>query len=237
MLVIVPAHNEGENLRSVLSNLGTCRPDVDVVVIDDGSTDETASVARKAGAAVVSHRINQGYSAAVRSGFQYAISRGYAVACMFDADGQHLAEELALILEPVLADRADLVLGSRFRGRGGYEGPLLRTLGTRLFSVLASRITGAPLTDITSGFRAVNVRALRVLGERYPGEPSEVASVILASQAGLRIHEVAVRMRARISGISTYDTWRSVAWPPRTLCSVILTLLRGPGPVRARDEG
>lgn len=225
-LIIIAAYNEAENLPHVLADLRASGLPADILVIDDGSRDATADLARESGAAVIRHPANRGYAAAVKSGYRYAAERGYPVACLFDADGQHRADQLARILEPLLQDHADVVIGSRYRDGLPYEGSICRRLGTTLFSWLASKLTGLSLTDITSGFRAVNERGLHYFGSHFPGPPPEVASVLLARQAGLRIQEVGVAMRPRLSGASFYTASSSLTWPLRTLVSMARALVR-----------
>ncbi|MCD6290161.1 MAG: glycosyltransferase family 2 protein, partial [Anaerolineae bacterium] len=155
-LVIMPAHNEAANISTVLHGLKARFPHMACVVIDDGSTDETAALARAAGVDVVSLPCNLGYGGAVQTGFRYAVRRGYDLAVLMDADGQHDPDSIPALLEPLLAGRADVVIGSRFLGQHTYPVDWTRRLTMRFFSGIVHMMTGQHITDPTSGFQALS---------------------------------------------------------------------------------
>ncbi|HLF67728.1 MAG TPA: glycosyltransferase family 2 protein [Gaiellaceae bacterium] len=214
-LVFVPAWNEEENLPAVLDELRTALPDADVLVVDDGSTDRTAGVAREHGADVLSFGENRGLRAGVAAGYGYARDRGYAYAGRVDADGQHPAEELARLLAVVRSDEADVAIGSRFVTGDGYEayryepGPS-RRLGTAVLRRAMRAALGRPFHDATSGMYAVNAKAMPALAEPYESGAPEVESLLRLEEAGLRVAEVPVHMRERAGGESKLRGRRAV---------------------------
>ncbi|MHC4715524.1 MAG: glycosyltransferase family 2 protein, partial [Planctomycetota bacterium] len=160
MLVIVPAYNEARNIPVALRDLAEHAPSADVVVVDDGSSDETAEAARACGAKVLSLPCNLGVGGAVQTGYRYAWANGYDVAVQFDADAQHRADQIGPLVDRV-TDGADLAVGSRLLEPGGYRFGLARYLGSRALSWMVSLIARQRITDPTSGFRAASRRAIR----------------------------------------------------------------------------
>jgi glycosyltransferase involved in cell wall biosynthesis len=206
-LVFLPARNEEENLPAVLRELRDELPDVDVLVVDDGSTDRTAEVARGHGADVFSFGANKGLPAAVAAGYGQAAESGYAFCGRIDADGQHPARELGRLLQRVKAGACDVAVGSRFVSGDGYEPyryrpSLLRRLGTALLRRSLAVRLGKPFGDATSGMYAANARALPLLAEPYGSGAPEVEGLIRLAQAGLTVDEIPVDMRERASGES-----------------------------------
>jgi hypothetical protein len=206
-VVFIPAWNEEENLPAVLEELDGELPEVDVVVVDDGSTDGTAEVARAGGADVVSFGVNRGLPAGIAAGYAYAEERGYRFCGRVDADGQHPAGELRRLLELVRSDRCDVAVGSRFASGDGYaerryEATVARSFGHFLLRRLMHWRLDRPMLDATSGMYAVNERALPYLSKPYEAGAPEVEGLIRLSGAGLRVEEVPVHMRERAGGES-----------------------------------
>ncbi len=206
-LVFIPAWNEEENLPAVLDELRGELPDVDVLVVDDGSTDRTADVAREHGAEVLSLGMNRGLPIGIAAGYAWAREHDYRFCGRVDADGQHPARELARLLALVREDACDVAVGSRFVSGEGYEpyryrpSPA-RRLGTALLR-RGMRITlQRPFADATSGLYAVNAKALPILAELFRTEAPEVEALIRLNAAGLRVDEVPVTMEARAAGLS-----------------------------------
>jgi glycosyltransferase involved in cell wall biosynthesis len=206
-LVFVPAWNEERNLPAVLDELRHELPDADVLVVDDGSTDRTAEVAREHGADVLSFGENRGLRAGIAAGYAQARDRGYAYCGRVDADGQHPARELRRLLEYVRAGEADVAVGSRFVSGPGYapyryapEG--IRKLGTGLLRRSMRVALGRPFGDATSGLYAANAKALPALARPYESGAPEVEAVLRLHDEGLRVAEVPVDMRERASGES-----------------------------------
>ena len=206
-LVFIPAWNEEANLPDVLDDLRAELPDVDVLVVDDGSTDGTAAVARAHGAEVLSFGVNRGLPVGIAAGYRYALEHDYAFCGRVDADGQHPPAELARLLAMVKEDRCDVAVGSRFVSGDGYAPYRYKPSNTRRFGTAVLRrsmgvVLGQPFADATSGLWAVNAKALPILAEPFTTEAPEVEALIRVTDAGLRLAEVPVNMAARASGDS-----------------------------------
>jgi glycosyltransferase involved in cell wall biosynthesis len=204
-LAILPAFNEEVTLRGVITELRQCCPTIDVLVVDDGSTDRTAAVARNAGVRVAPLPFNLGIGAALQTGFRYAMHHGYDRAVQFDADGQHDPTQIILLLE-ALDDGADLVIGSRFAAQGqgqgaGYEVSPVRGGAMRLLRTSIRLLTGQRFTDASSGFRGFSAPLLAFYARNYPTEYMESAeALMLACQLKFNVVEVPVTMRERAGG-------------------------------------
>lgn len=206
-LVFVPAWNEEQSLPAVIDELRSALPEADLLVVDDGSTDGTAEIARSAGAEVISFAENRGLPAAIATGYAHALERGYRFCGRVDADGQHPASELRRLLELVQAGRCDVAIGSRFTSGEGYaerryRATPARTLGHFVLRRLLRWRLDRPLMDATSGLYAANERAIPLLAEPYEAGAPEVEGLIRLTDAGLRIEEVPVNMRDRAGGVS-----------------------------------
>ena len=206
-LVFIPAWNEEDNLPAVLDALAAGLPDADVLVVDDGSTDGTAAVAREHGAEVLSLGGNKGLRIGIAAGYRYALDHGYAFCGRVDADGQHPVAELARLLALVRDDRCDVAVGSRFVSGEGYEPYRYRPspsrrLGTGVLRRAVRPVLGRPFGDATSGLYAVNAKALPLLAEPFTSGAPEVEALMRITEAGLRLEEVPVNMAERASGES-----------------------------------
>jgi len=206
-LVFVPAWNEEENLPAVLDELKAALPDADVLVVDDGSTDGTAGVARAHGAQVLSFGENRGLQEGIAAGYAFADEHGYAFVGRVDADGQHPVEELARLLELVRSGEADVAVGSRFVSGDGYEAyryrpSPARRLGTGVLRRAMRAALGRPFHDATSGMYAANRSAMPALAVPYTSGAPEVESLLRLREEGLRVVEVPVHMRERAGGES-----------------------------------
>jgi glycosyltransferase involved in cell wall biosynthesis len=225
-IAIVPAHNEEASLGALLAELRVAEPDLAVVVIDDGSTDGTARVAASAGVPVVNLPFNVGIGGTVQTGYQYALEHGFEVAIQVDGDGQHDPTEIGRVLEPIFDGRADLVVGTRFVSGGGYRGTRVRRVGIHIFARVVSLMVGQRVSDTTSGFRAVNRKALRLFASDYPHDYPEVESIVLLSRHGLRMLEVPVRMRVRETGSSSITALRAAYYMIKVLLALFIGLFR-----------
>lgn len=225
-LVFIPAWNEEENLPAVLDELQVGLPGVDVLVVDDGSTDGTAAVARHHGAQVLSFGENRGLQEGIAAGYAYANDQGFAFVGRVDADGQHPVDELARLLEIVRSGEADVAVGSRFASGDGYEpyryepSPA-RRFGTAVLRRAVRAALGRPFLDATSGMYAANRHALPALGVPYTSGAPEVESLLRLREVGLRVVEVPVHMRERAGGESKLRGGKAV----RLVLTVASTLL------------
>jgi len=225
-VVFVPAWNEEANLPAVLDELALVLPEADVLVVDDGSTDGTAAVARARGADVLAFGENRGLRAGIAAGYGEALERGYAYCGRVDADGQHPADELRRLLELVRSGSCDVAVGSRFASgegydEGRYEPSASRRLGIGLLQRALHLRLGRPFHDPTSGMAAVNAKAMPLLAEPYVSGAPEVEALMRLHEAGLRVEEVAVHMRERASGESKLQGTKAV----KLVVTVIGTLL------------
>jgi glycosyltransferase involved in cell wall biosynthesis len=236
-VVFIPAWNEERSLPAVLADAHGTLPEADLLVIDDGSTDGTAAVARATGAEVVSFPENRGLREGIAEGYRQALVRGYDYCGRLDADGQHPAEELARMLELVRAGECDVAIGSRFlpeSGRDGerYKPPPERVFGTALLRLLMRLRLGQPISDGTSGLYAVNRSALSLLADPYVCEAPEVEALVRITDAKLRLIEVPVHMRQREHGESSFHGRRAV----ELVVTIGLTLFAGQL-LRRRQQG
>ena len=223
-VVFIPAWNEEQSLPAVLTEAHSVLPDVDLLVIDDGSTDRTADVARAHGADVVSFEANRGLREGIAEGYRQALVRGYDFCGRLDADGQHPAQELKGMLELVRDGQCDVAIGSRFLpGSGDYTPTPERVLGTSLLRLLMRLRLGQPISDGTSGLYAVNKSALALLADPYVCEAPEVEALVRITDAKLRLLEVPVQMRQREHGESSFKGKRAV----KLVTTIALTLFAG----------
>ena len=225
-VVFVPAWNEESNVPAVLDELKAGLPDADVLVIDDGSTDATADVARARGAIVVSFEENRGLRAGIAAGYREAAERGYSFCGRVDADGQHPVAELSRLLDLVRSDVCDVAVGSRFAAGNGYDDERYvpspsRRFGIGLLQKAMHLRLGRPFHDPTSGMAAVNAKAMRVMAEPYVSGAPEVEALLRLKAEGLRVEEVAVHMRERASGASKLQGKKAV----KLVLTVIGTLV------------
>lgn len=229
--IIVPAYNEQASIDSVIRSLHECNAGWHIVVIDDASTDTTGAIAAATGLAqVITLPCNLGIGGGVQTGFKYAHSNGFDIAVQFDGDGQHLATEIDKIIDPVIAGRCDIAIGSRFldAAADNFRSTATRRIGIRYFRYLNSVIIGQRITDNTSGFRAYNRAALSLLAEDYPDDYPEPEAVIMLGKHGFRLLEVPVRMRERTGGISSITSYKSVYYMIKVTLSILVTAIRRP---------
>jgi len=226
-IIIMPAHNEAGNIERVIKELRQAVKGLDIVVIDDFSSDDTAAVAERMGAQVVRLPCNLGYGGAVQTGFRYAVQRGYDYAVMMDADGQHDPRSVPALLEVVESGEADVALGSRFLGRMEYRSSWARRLGMSFFSHLVSAVTHRRFTDATSGLQAMNREVLQFFArDNYPVDYPDADTIILLHYAGFRIKEVPVTMRERLSGESMHASLKPIYYVLKMALAILIVMLR-----------
>jgi glycosyltransferase involved in cell wall biosynthesis len=213
-LVFIPAWNEEASLAAVIADVREHLGGADILVVDDGSTDATTERAREQGVRVATLPFNQGLGAALQTGYLYALREGYDCCAHLDADGQHPAAEVARLLTEVEADRADLVIGSRYHAGAvaesdDYQPTFSRRIGIGVFRFFLTLATRQRFTDTTSGMRAANRRVMRLFSENYSPDFAEIESLQLAVREGLRVEELPVRMLERAGGSSFLTPVRS----------------------------
>ncbi|HWO80594.1 glycosyltransferase family 2 protein [Gaiella sp.] len=227
IVAVVPAFEEEAAIGPVVAEITAFDPSIDVVVVDDGSSDGTGVAAAAAGATVVRLPFNLGIGAAVQTGFRWALERDYDLAVRLDGDGQHDPAELPKLLAPIERGEADVVTGSRFREEeDGYRPPLGRRVGITWFARLVSLLSGQRVTDTTSGFQALNRPGIELFARDYPSDYPEVEATVLLLKHRLRLAEVHVRMREREHGSSSITFVRSVYYAVKVTLALFIAMGR-----------
>jgi len=225
-VAIVPALNEEGSIGRVIDEIRAFDPELDVLVIDDGSVDRTTDAARAKAAIVLRLPFNLGIGGAVQTGFRYAYEHGYDLVVRVDGDGQHDPAQLQTIVDPVLRGDADICVGSRFVTNDGYRSSASRRLGIRVLAWTASRLTGQRVTDPTSGFQAVNRNGIALFAADYPHDYPEVEAIVMVEKHRLRLLEVPVAMREREHGRSSITAARSVYYMAKVLLAIFVGSFR-----------
>ena len=225
-VAIVPAFEEAECVGAVLEELRAVDDGLTIVVVDDGSKDRTAEVARAHGAVVVRLPFNLGIGGCVQTGFRYADEQGFDIAVRVDGDGQHDPSQLGAVLAPVLAGEADICVGSRYHEQGGYQSSATRRIGIRILAATVSALTRQRLTDPTSGFQALNRKAIRLFATDYPHDYPEVEALLLLIRHKLRVQEVSVEMRPRAGGRSSIRNFGSIYYMVKVLLALFVGAFR-----------
>ena len=227
ILVIIPAYNEEKNIGKVIKGVKESAPEVDIVVIDDGSVDNTAEAAREAGAKVISHSINLGAGAATQTGYKYALRFPYEIVVQLDADGQHPSTYIHSLANVLKNNSADVVIASRFLKKQRYNTVLVRKLGMKVFSGITSWIIGQRITDTSSGFRSLKREVVDFFAHLdYPSDYQDADLIILTHSAGFCIKEIPVTMNEREGGKSALAGTKLIYYGFKMLLSIMVTLLR-----------
>lgn len=224
-IIIIPAYNEEMNIGNVLDDIKLHTPDIDVLIIDDGSLDSTARTARSRCARVISLPFNLGIGSAMQTGYRYAERNGYDIAVQLDGDSQHRADQLRQILRPVIDGEVDIAIGSRFLDKG-YDPEMMRLIGIRILSRVISFFVGRQMTDPTSGFRAVNRRVIEFYARYYPDDYPEPEALVLLHRAGFRMKEVPVLMRKRLMGNSSITLLRGFYYMGKVMLAIMIDMLK-----------
>lgn len=234
-LIVMPAYNEAANIEKTIRGVLRAVPEVDIVVIDDGSTDNTGDLAVAAGATVLPLPINLGYGGALQVGFLYADANGYEEVVQLDADGQHEPACVADLLHELRTGDVDLVIGSRFMNGGDYKPSKARAMGMALMRSIIKMTTKQTITDPTSGFQAMGRKAISLYAsDVYPVDYPDADVLIMIHRSGLRVHEISVKMYQRDEGQSMHSGLKPIWYMFKMLLSIGVTLLRKP-PALARS--
>lgn len=239
LLVIIPAWNESASLPLTLPEIAKALPEADLLVINDGSEDDTAAAALHSGVKcqVATLPINLGVGGALRAGYQYADAHGYDFACQIDADGQHDPKFVAKMLDAARDSGADVVIGARFAGVGHYRMHGPRKLASKSMAALLSLVSRTKLTDPTSGFKLTNARANALLAKYLPTEylGDTVEALVLMRKARLKVTQVGVEMHERVAGSPSHGAWKSAKQLFRALITVLVALTRASLDVPKRE--
>ncbi len=222
ILLIIPAFNEAATIEHVVNGLTMNFPQYDYVVVNDGSSDGTGELCMEKGYQVLNLPINLGIGGAVQTGYRYALKYGYDIAVQLDGDGQHDASYVKRLIEPLLAGEADVVIGSRFLRREGFQSSRSRRIGINILSDLIWLCTGKRIRDVTSGFRAVNRRFITIYAEDYPSDYPEPEAIITAVMHHGRVAEVPVVMKEREGGTSSITFRKSVYYMIKVTLAILV---------------
>lgn len=222
IMVAIPAYNEEKNIFRVVQAVKHHYPEVDVVVINDGSRDGTESEAQRAGAFVINLPQNLGIGGAVQTGYIYAGRKDYDVVIQVDGDGQHNPKDLAKLVEVIEKNKADMVIGSRFVEKTEYKSSKMRRLGIKFFSRFVSLVCRRNFFDTTSGYRAANKKVIKLFSRYYPRDYPEVETIVYASKRGVRIKEISVDMDKRQGGSSSITPLRSIYYMIKVTYAILL---------------
>jgi glycosyltransferase involved in cell wall biosynthesis len=233
-IVMIPAYNEGKRIGQVIAGIKGVLPGIDVLVIDDGSKDDSRQGAIEAGARVISHPFNLGYGSALQTGYKYALKKGYETIVQMDGDGQHDPSSISDLLAPIQKGEADIVIGSRFlktkemeSGQFLYRAPFTRKVGMGLFRTITSFLINQKVTDSTSGYQAMDHRVLEwVSGDKFPVDYPDADVIIMLHRAGFRIREVPVRMFESQEKKSMHSGWKPLYYVFKMFLSIGVTLMR-----------
>ncbi len=229
VLIVIPCYNEQEAIAEVVRQVQKVRvPNVHFtpLVINDCSTDASIEVLRKNNINHVALPVNLGIGGAVQTGYKYAWKNGYDVAIQLDGDGQHPADQLSRIIEPLMEGKADVVIGSRYLTGEGFQSSRLRRTGINFFTKIIKLFTGVTIKDSTSGFRALNRRALKVVNNYYPDTYPEPEAIILYAKHRLKIQEVPVVMTERKGGVSSISGSSSAYYMMKVFMACVFAYLR-----------
>ena len=222
ILVIIPAFNEEGSVGKVVDEVKAHFPKVDVLVVNDGSTDLTSEIAQSRGAVVLDLPFNLGIGGAMQAGYKYGCEKGYKIAIQVDGDGQHNPKEIDKLLNALEDKKMDMAIGSRFIGDSVYKVSTMRRVGISILSKVISMAVGQKITDPTSGFRAANRKAIQLFALDYPQDYPEPEAIVLLHQCGLKMEEVPVKINQRYSGESSITKIRSVYYMVKVLLAIFV---------------
>lgn len=221
-LIIIPAYNEAGGIEKVIDNISGHSPQYDYIIVNDGSKDQTKNICRQKRYNILNLPINLGIGGAVQTGYKYALENKYDIAVQMDGDGQHDAAFIEKLIQPIIEGNANIVIGSRFIERKGFQSSGMRRAGIFFLSSLIRILTGKRVWDVTSGFRAVDKRFIEVYASEYSRDYPEPEAIVTAVMYRGKIAEVPVVMNARENGISSINTWKAVYYMIKVTLAVIV---------------
>lgn len=231
-LIIIPAYNESENIRKVISEIKTKCPECDYLIVNDCSNDSTGAILDNDGYSHIDLCCNLGIGGGVQSGYIYAMQNGYDCAVQIDGDGQHDPGFIKKIIEPIECGEADVVIGSRFIKREGFQSSGMRRFGIKFLSSLILLVCGARVRDVTSGYRAVNRKFIEMFSREYADDYPEPEAIVACKLAGARIAEAPVIMRERAGGVSSISPFKSVYYMIKVSLAIIFCRITNKGGVK-----
>ncbi|RNC62987.1 MAG: Polyprenol monophosphomannose synthase [Candidatus Dichloromethanomonas elyunquensis] len=224
--IIIPAHNEEMIIQQVIESVQKAVSDSTIIVIDDGSMDNTYAKAKSTGAITIRLAVNLGIGGAVQTGLIYAAQHGFDYAVQVDGDGQHDPKEIIRLLRPLILNQADLVIGSRYIEKSGFQSTFLRRIGSRYLNDLIYLITGLKITDSTSGFRACNSKIIHEFAKKYPKDYPEPESIVFLKRKGYVIQELPVKMKERPNGSSSINPYKSIYYMIKVSAAIVIEAFR-----------
>jgi glycosyltransferase involved in cell wall biosynthesis len=226
-LIVIPAYNEANNIGAVLTGIQKQTPGIPILVINDGSSDNTEKIVREHNANVISLPYNSGYGVALQTGFLYAVKNDYSIVVQMDSDGQHDPANIKDLIEEVQKENCDVVIGSRFLSKASYKTSLARHAGMFIFGNIASLLCKQRVTDPTSGFQALKGRAIQfVASDNYPPDYPDADFIILMNRCGFKIKEIPVTMHASPNKESMHHGHKTIYYVFKMFLSIFVTLLR-----------
>ena len=225
-IIIIPAYNESENIEKTVQMIENHAPGFDYIIINDCSTDNTKEICQRRGFNMVSLPINLGIGGAVQTGFKYALEKGYDLAVQVDGDGQHdpsFLEEMARTLE---TKSCDVVIGSRFINKEGFQSSGIRRIGIKYFTFLIRLLTGVKITDPTSGLRMINREVIEIFAKDYPKDYPEPESIVAVLRQEKSVVEIPVIMKAREGGVSSISKGKSIYYMIKVSLAIIIERIR-----------
>ena len=225
-IIVIPAYNEEGNLEKTVRDIRENAPDVEYIIVNDCSTDNTLGMCREKGFSYLNLPVNLGIGGAVQTGYRYAYYHGYDLAVQFDGDGQHSAKFLAQMAKVLEETESDMVIGSRFIEKEGFQSSGLRRIGIRYFSLLIKLLTGKTVTDPTSGMRMINRKLLKKFTNEYPKDYPEPESVVTVLSEKHKVTEIPVVMNEREEGISSISLRNSVYYMIKVSFAVVIARMK-----------
>ena len=227
VLLIIPAYNEEECILNTVNEIKKSKLNIDYIVINDGSTDNTETILRENNINHIELINNLGIGGAVQTGYKYAYQNNYDIAVQFDADGQHDINSLETIINPIIQDKYDMVIGSRFiKKTDGFRSSSSRRFGIKLISFFIKLFTGKRIYDVTSGFRAVNKKIIANFAKSYPVEFPEPVTNTEIIKRNYKFKEVSVIMKERAGGVSSIKSWKSAYFMINVILSIFIVSIR-----------
>jgi len=227
ILVIIPAFNEAGNIETTLQKINSVyKTSLDILVVNDCSTDNTSQICRNYNVNLIDLPCNLGIGGAVQTGYKFALNNDYDIAIQLDGDGQHNPIYIENLIDPILSGKANLVIGSRYINRKGFQSTAMRRLGIRYFSKLLKILTGQLITDPTSGFRACDKKVIQLFSSRYPVDYPEPESIMFLKRNNFKIMEVPVIMEPRLQGASSITSLKSIYYMTKVSLAIVIDRMR-----------